>query len=110
MPHRSHLPHAERRRRSRLLFLLKKQPILRGSLLVLRNTCGKATCKCARGEKHESLYVVQSRKGKRHARCIPKAMRKDVRGWIDRYKEIQELLEELSKEYWRRLDERDKTK
>ena len=110
MPHRSHLPHAERRRRSRLLFLLKKQPILRGSLLVLRNTCGKATCKCARGEKHESLYVVQSRNGKRHARCIPKAMRKDVRGWIDRYKEIQELLEELSKEYWRRLDERDKTK
>ena len=110
MLHRSHLPQAERRRRSRLLLLLKDQPILRGTLLVLRNTCGKSNCRCARGEKHESLYAVQSRKGKRHARCIPKAMRKDVRQWVDRYKEIQELLEELSEECWRRLDERDETK
>jgi hypothetical protein len=63
-----------------------------------------------RGEKHESLYVAQSRNGKRHARCVPKAMREEVRRWVDRYNEIQDLLEELSKEYWRRLDERHKAK
>lgn len=110
MPHRSHLPEAERRRRSRLLFILKDQQILRATLSVLRNTCGKSNCKCARGEKHESLYAIQSRQGKPHARCIPKAMREKVREWVNRYNEVQNLLEELSKDCWRRLDERDKTK
>lgn len=104
----SQMSSKERTHRSRLLSLIREGPILRGTLSILRNTCGKPNCKCARGEKHESLYVSQSRQGKLHSRYIPKAMREQVSQWIERYHKIQNLLEELSQEYWRELDNRKK--
>ena len=104
----SQMSSKERTHRSRLLYLLREGPILRGTLSLLRNTCGKPRCKCAQGEKHESLYVSQSRNGKIHSRCLPKALREQVVQWIERYREIQKLLEELSQEFWRELDERKK--
>ena len=37
---------------------------MRGSLVTMRRTCGKKSCRCARGALHESLYVSQSAGGK----------------------------------------------
>lgn len=108
MRSRSQMSPTERRHRSKLLRLLQEGPILRGTLSILRNLCGKSNCKCAKGKKHQSLYVTQSRKGKRHSRCVPKALREKVKEWITRYHEIQDLLEKLSMECWRELDERHK--
>lgn len=105
MPYRSYLPQKERRCRSRLMFLLQQGAIMRGSRSVLRNTCGKPSCRCARGQKHESLYVAQSRGGKRYARCVPKPLWELVAEWINRYNEIQQLLEELSGHCWQQLEE-----
>ena len=102
--HRSDLPEKERRIRSRLISLLREGPLVRGTLTTLRNTCGNPNCRCARGEKHESPYLVQSREGKRHARCIPKNLRGEVPKWVERYRQVTELLEDLSKGFWQEVD------
>ena len=108
MRHRTPMSKRERHCRSKLMSLLRAGPVLRATLSVLRNTCGKPNCRCAKGERHESLYVSQSRRGKKHARCVPKAMRPKVKRWVARYKEIRELLEQLSQQTWEQLDEPDK--
>lgn len=104
MPHRSELSSKERRLRSKLIALLSKGPLVRGTLTTLRNTCGNPNCRCARGEKHESPYLVQSRDGRRHARCIPKDLREEVPKWVERYRKVADLLEALSQEFWREVD------
>lgn len=105
MRNRSHLSERQRDIRSRICALVHNQPLIRGTLSVLRNRCGNPNCKCAHGEKHESLYLVQSRKGKRHARCIPKELRPEVSEWVAHHQKIEELLEEISRDYWRLLDD-----
>ena len=104
MRHRSHLSEKERRCTSKLIALLNQGHVLKGTTYVLRNTCGKPNCKCARGEKHETLYVARSRRGKRQARTIPKPLRDEVLKWIGRYSEIDELLDQLSDESWQVLE------
>ncbi|MHC4697504.1 MAG: DUF6788 family protein [Planctomycetota bacterium] len=48
----------ERDRRSRLAQLAHGAGLLRGSLAIRERACGKSNCKCAKGEKHVSLYLV----------------------------------------------------
>lgn len=107
MKHRSHLPPLERRIRSRLLFLLRSEGLLRGNLVTLRNTCGKPNCRCQRGEKHQSLYLAQSRQGKPYMHYIPKEWHLRVQAWVKRYQEVQQLLESLSQRYWRKVEQRE---
>lgn len=107
MKHRSHLPSMERRIRSRLISLLRSEGLLRGNLVTLKNTCGKPTCRCQRGEKHESLYLAQSREGKSYMRYVPRTWHQRVRSWVKRYQEVQRLLEVLSERYWRRVEKRE---
>ncbi len=105
MRHRTDLSQKERFIRSKLISLLRRGPLVRGTLTTLRNTCGNPNCRCARGEKHESPYLAQSRMGKKHARCVPKDLREEIPKWVDRYQQVSGLLEELSKEFWQEIDE-----
>ena len=54
---------AERQARSALARLVTQRGVLRGNLSQRRRACGKPTCKCARGELHQSLYLVFSEGG-----------------------------------------------
>ena len=90
---RSKLSAVERNFRSRISQLSSGQWFLRGTLSERAGTCGKANCRCARGELHKSLYLVQSQAGKLRQICVPKA-------WQQR---VQELIEEVSELEWKRL-------
>ena len=57
---RAKMSAAERRFRSRLAQLLSQRGVIRGTLLLRRRKCGKANCRCARGEGHESLFLAIS--------------------------------------------------
>lgn len=106
-PVRSSLPAAERQLRSRLVQLLSSgQGVMRGTLSIRERTCGKANCKCARGEKHASLYIVVSVDGKYKQTCVPKSREAEVRIWVAQYQQMQELLEEISKSYWEKIQNR----
>jgi hypothetical protein len=105
-PPRSSLPAAERSSRSRLTQIASSQRFLRGTLAPRLRRCGKPNCRCARGELHSSLYLVQSHGGKPRQLFVPKEWEERVRQGVRGYQEIQQLLEELSETEWQRLLDR----
>ena len=107
MKHRAHLSAEERKLRSRLIQLVRSEGLVRGNLVTMRNTCGKPNCKCQRGQKHESLYLAQSRKGKHHMQYVPRGWHLRIEGWVGRYQEIQRLVESLSERYWQKLENKE---
>ena len=77
-------------------FTISDTDIIKGSLVNLKHTCGKKGCKCYRGEKHISLYISRSRKGKTVMLYIPKSKEKYVKECVKRYKDILKKLDQFS--------------
>ena len=103
---RAKLSAAERNFRSRIAQLASSQWFLRGTLSERSGKCGKPNCHCAQGERHKSLYLVQSQGGKPRQICIPQAWQERVRQAVNDYQQMQRLLEEVSELEWKRLKER----
>ena len=97
----------ERELRSRLAQLLSRAAIVRGTLSVREKSCGKPSCRCARGEKHRAVYLVASDEGKLRQLFIPRSLEADVRECVETYQRIRELLEELSRLHWGKLQRRE---
>lgn len=97
----------ERSLRSRLTQLIQNGGIIRGTLSERAVTCGKTNCKCARGEKHVYLYVIASEHGKYRQRSVPKKLHNDIKTWVDNYRKLQELIEEISQLYWSQVEKRE---
>lgn len=70
--------------------------VIKGSLVELKRTCGKPNCRCLRGEKHQSLYISQSYKGKTRMIYIPKKYEHTVRAAVANHKKILHVLNKLS--------------
>jgi hypothetical protein len=96
----------ERNQRSRLAQLVHTAGLLRGTLAVRERACGKSNCKCAKGKKHISLYLVASYEGRVRQLFIPKDWEPQVRRWVEQYQEARKLLEELSLLYWDKVQKR----
>lgn len=96
----------ERRLRSELAQLIDQKAILRGSLLVRRRVCGKPTCKCTRGEQHESLYLVIAEGGRTRQLYVPKDWESRVRRWVAHHHRARQLMEEISRIYWDKVRDR----
>lgn len=97
----------ERELRSRLAQLLSRAALARGSLSVREKSCGKPTCRCARGEKHRAVYLVASDGGKVRQLFIPRTLEAETRECVETYQRIRELLEELSRLHWDKLQRRE---
>src|ERR1017187_4925908 len=97
---------AERNFRSRIAQLASGQGFLRGTLSQRSSKCGTPNCRCAKGELHQSVYLVQSHAGKLRQICVPKPWRERVRQAVSDYQEVQRLIEEVSELEWKRLQER----
>lgn len=98
MQHRRHLPDQERYARSKVTKLLHDKPFIVGGLVKMARTCGKANCKCARGEKHVSWYLATRHKGVRKMIFIPQPWEKDVFEWVNSYKEITKQIDIISQQ------------
>lgn len=81
---------------------LRSRPMVRGSLLELMRKCGKAGCKCQRGELHgPNFYLSLPKPGKRSQMLpVPRDKVKLVRELNSHYHEFQHALTEI-----RRLNE-----
>jgi hypothetical protein len=101
--HRSQLSASERHFRSRIAQLASTQWLLRGTLSLRSRPCGNPNCRCARGQLHTSLYLVQSHHGKPRQICVPKRWEPRVRQAVSDYREMQRLIEEVSELEWARL-------
>jgi hypothetical protein len=105
---RAKLSARERHFRSRIAQLASTRWFLRGTLSERAGTCGKPNCRCAQGELHRSLYLVQSQGGKLRQLCVPQAWQARVRDAVQAYRQLQELLEAVSEAEWQRLRDRER--
>ena len=103
MRHRGYLSARERAARSRLVSLLRQRPLLRGGLVTMARSCGKQGCKCARGEKHVSLYLSVRMEGKRKMIYVPRSMEERVRAWVETHRDVERQIELLSESCMERL-------
>jgi hypothetical protein len=89
--------------RSQLTKLLQSRPMLRAGLVSMARTCGKPSCKCAKGEKHVSLYVSLRVGRTRKMIYVPPELEPTVRSWAESYREAAALWETMLQEYLQRL-------
>ena len=76
---RNHRSPQERDARSNAVKRVADQPLLRGSLVRMRRTCGKKGCPCQQGEKHASLYLAVRSGGRRAMIYVPPALEETAR-------------------------------
>jgi Family of unknown function (DUF6788) len=103
---RGQMSAAERQLRSALNRLLSQQGIVHGTLLTRQRVCGKATCRCARGHRHESLYLVVTEAGQSRQMYVPRRWEAAVRQWIANYSQARHLMDELSRLHWDKIRDR----
>jgi hypothetical protein len=90
---------ALRQRRQGLVQLLPPVgEILRGSLVERYVTCGNASCKCTRGQRHGPVWylTVTLGPGRTTGGVIPAEQLPQVRHWIENYQKVREHLEKIS--------------
>jgi uncharacterized protein DUF6788 len=98
MPSRSQRSAKERDARSRTVQQVAKNPLLRGSLVVMRRKCGKPGCHCQTGEKHPALYLAVRMGKKRTMIYIPPTLEETVRQWVQNGRQVDELLDFVSQQ------------
>jgi hypothetical protein len=70
--------------------LLRRHPMLVGSLVAQFTTCGKPGCRCTRGQKHGPLYYLYWKdKGRSRSRYVRREQVRAVRRRIRRYQQFQ---------------------
>lgn len=107
MKPRNYIPQQLRAIFSKIHKLVDEKKFIRGSLVYLRNKCGKKNCRCTRGERHISLYIRKSDKGKPKMTLISRKKWGEVREMNKRYKDILALLEEVSNYEWEHLKDKE---
>ena len=97
----------ERALRSQLVQILSGQPFLRASLLERSRVCGKPYCRCAKGHKHRSLYLVVAVGGGRQRQLfVPKDWEERVRQWVENHHRLKALIHQVSDLYWDKVQRR----
>jgi len=106
--YRTQMTKQERESRSKLKPYISYRELLKGSLTIRNQKCGKPNCKCAKTSyKHICLYLTRRKDGKIEQLYIPKDKEELVRIWVKNYRTVQELLEKISSIYWERLKKKD---
>lgn len=104
---RARLSAEERELRSRLAQLITTFGFVRGNLSPREKSCGRANCRCARGERHRAVYLVASDDARLKQLYIPAELEETAQEWVETYQRIRQLLEELSRRQWEKLRRRE---
>jgi hypothetical protein len=86
--------------------ILNSGGLLHGTVVQRERVCGKPNCRCTRGQKHRSLYLVVTEGGQSRQLYVPKDWEQTVRQWVEDYQRARELMEEVSRIHWRKVRER----
>jgi hypothetical protein len=98
-----------RRRKTLLAKLPNLQSILRGSLIERYKRCGKPGCKCAHGQGHGPKHYLSVSKPEQRPQMdyVPQDSLEKVQDYLENYRKIKIILEELceiSRELLRRRE------
>ncbi len=87
----------ERNRKEVFRRMPKTNEIIKGTLVIMHNKCGKPNCKCQRGERHICLALSRYVNGKTKMTYIPKVIEKEIREAVKNYKGMMKCINELSR-------------
>jgi len=79
--------------------LMECDDFVRGGVYRLRRRCGKAGCRCARGELHESWVFLAREKGVQRMRGVPAGKIARWRELAERYRRFRLARRELGRQY-----------
>jgi hypothetical protein len=96
----------ERELRSAMNRLLSQGGVIHGTLIQRQRVCGKPNCRCARGQRHESLYLVVTEGRKLRQLYVPAEWEATVREWIENYQAARQLMDGLSSLHWEKVRKR----
>ena len=71
-------------------------PMVHGSLVEAKRTCGKKGCRCTRGEPHTAFYLSRRFEGKTRLEHVSRDHVKWVRRWRKEHDRLLALVEELT--------------
>lgn len=71
--------------------------VLHGTLTTFRRRCGKATCRCATGEPHESPALVYTEDGRTKTMTLSAAEVAEVAAAVARYEAAKADLDDASR-------------
>lgn len=77
--------------------LVGRPQLLRGYVYKLRRRCGKANCRCANGELHESWVVLMHEAGVRRMRAVPQNKVLRWRELAENYRRFRKARQELAR-------------
>ncbi len=72
--------------------------VLHGTLTTFRRRCGKASCRCASGEPHESPALTYTEDGRTKTLTLNAGEVEEVRAALVRYESAREELEDAARE------------
>ncbi len=87
----------KRKREALLKKLGATGPFVDGSIVKVRRRCGNKNCRCARGEKHECLYLMYKVKGVTSGVYIPVDLEEEVKEWSQEYRRLKDIIREISR-------------
>ena len=76
---------------------LSSEPLVKGSVYTLRRRCWKPSCRCARGDKHESVVMTASIGGKTRLWTLSEDQISELRRRTERYRQFRRARAELVK-------------
>lgn len=97
---------SERQLRSAINRLVSQHGLVHGTLIRRQRVCGKPSCRCARGQRHESLYLVVTEGRKVRQLYVPVDWEATVRQWIENYQTTRQLMDSLSSLHWDKVRKR----
>ena len=80
--------------------LLGRHELLKGSVIEVQRTCGKAGCKCAKGQEHICYQLSASIEGRTRTRNVPRKDLTKVKHLTDNYRRFRR-----ARAAWVRLNE-----
>jgi len=76
--------------------LASQYRLIKASFGSARRTCGKSSCRCAKGFLHDALAFTYKRHGRSMCLHVPKGMQTEARQAAEAYAQAKKLLQELS--------------
>ena len=86
----------ESRREALLKRLARVGPLVQGSYCTRKVRCGKAGCRCSRGESHEACVLTRKVRGRTVTTHVPRDLRSEVETWSREYRRVMKLLKDIS--------------
>jgi hypothetical protein len=76
--------------------LQAQSPVLAATLVSVRRTCGKPSCRCAQGHKHLGHYLTWKEHNQTRSAYVPQALLPQVQQWQNEYRRLKRLMGEIS--------------